>query len=327
MKPADLIAKANKIVIIQADNPDGDSLSSSLALEQILTGLGKDPNMYCGVDIPDYLKYMEGWDRVSSELPKKFDLSIIVDNSSLILLENLTKSGEISWIKSKPCLIIDHHETPAKIDFANAQYIEPAVSTTELIYKLSSKCGWQINKKAAEFIVYGILSDSLGLTTENVTSESVKTVAQMMDVGVKLSRLEENRRKLSKKTPDLIAYKAELLKRIEYELKGVIAVIDIPWEEIEKYSQKYNPPMLVMDEMRQIEGVELAIAFKSYPDGRITAKLRSNSGFPYCDKVAESFGGGGHKYASGFRREDGSSLNKVKEELFAKVKELSDETL
>ena len=54
------VASAEKILILQADNPDADSLGTALALEQILHDLGKQTYLYCGVDMPDYLKYLKG---------------------------------------------------------------------------------------------------------------------------------------------------------------------------------------------------------------------------------------------------------------------------
>lgn len=318
------IDNAKKIVIIQADNPDGDSLSSAVALELILAKLGKDPVMYCGVDIPGYLKYIKGWDRVIKELPKQFDLSIIVDNSSLLLLETLEKTNQIGWIKTKPCVVIDHHSTEMSIDFAEAAYIENAVSATELVYKLAKKSDWKIDKDIAELITIGILSDSLGLTTEQVNKQSIEIVAEMVGKGAKLSEIDAKRRELSKKSSELLKYKSKLLARVSYSLGGKIAYISIPWDEIEKYSQEYNPPMLVIEEMRQVKGVELAVAFKSYPDGRKTAKLRSNPGFPICAELAEYFGGGGHPYASGFRVTDGRDLSDIQEATFKKASELLD---
>jgi phosphoesterase RecJ-like protein len=318
----DYIENADKIVIIQADNPDADSLSSAIALEQILFKLGKDPVLYCGVDIPGYLKYVSGWDRVSKDLPKQFDLSIIVDNSSLLLLETLAKTNQLGWIKAKPCAVIDHHATEMDLDFVKSSYIENAVSTTELIYKLAKENKWDMNKEIGELITIGILSDSLGLTTDQVTKESVQVVAEMVGMGVKLSEIDAKRKELSKKTPELIKYKSKLLNRIEYELEGKIAFVSIPWEEIEKFSQEYNPPMLVIEEMRQIQNVRVVIAFKSYPDGRITAKLRANPGFPICAELAEHFGGGGHPYASGFRVADGRTLDEVRAETFENAEKL-----
>src|ERR1700712_1833431 len=84
-KIAGLIGDAQKIVVVQADNPDADSLGSALALEHILGDMGKSVALYCGVDTPGYLRYIAGWDRVLSELPSSFDLSIIVDASTYTL--------------------------------------------------------------------------------------------------------------------------------------------------------------------------------------------------------------------------------------------------
>jgi nanoRNase/pAp phosphatase (c-di-AMP/oligoRNAs hydrolase) len=59
--------------------------------------------------------------------------------------------------------------------------------------------------------------------------------------------------------------------------------------------------MLIIDEMRFIEGVKFAAAFKTYPDGKITVKLRANPEARFMDKLAGHFGGGGHPFAAGFK--------------------------
>src|SRR5690606_27875191 len=103
---------------------------------------------------------------------------------------------------------------------------------------------------------------------------------ELVEGGVSLAELEHARRELMRKDPDLVRYKGELLQRIEYFHDNQIAVITIPWEEIERYSAQYNPSMLVLDDMRMTTGTHLAIAFKTYPDKRITAKIRANQGYP-----------------------------------------------
>ena len=55
---ADLIAASKSIVVLQADNPDGDSLASALALESILGDMGKDVTLACGINIPSQLHYL-----------------------------------------------------------------------------------------------------------------------------------------------------------------------------------------------------------------------------------------------------------------------------
>lgn len=327
-----LLVKAKTVVIAQADNPDGDSLASSLALEQILGDMGKEVSLYCGVDIPTYLRYLPGWDRVSKELPKQFDLSIIVDTSADSLFETLEKSGQRSWLASKPCIIIDHHAVEADIPFATVVCNHPAVATSEVIYELAKQLEWPLNQEACDMVAVAIMSDSLGLMSEGTTARSIQIVSELVEQGVSLAKLDNARRAMMRKSPDLLHYKGQLLQRIEYYDDSRIVTLTIPWEEIEQYSPIYNPPMLVMDDMRMSEGAAVAIAFKVYRDGKVTGKIRANYGFGIAGDIAKAFGGGGHTYASGFKVTDGRPFSEIKSEciqittsLLNKLQEQSDE--
>lgn len=323
----EIIESAKTIVIIQANNPDGDSLASSLALEQILHDLGKEPHMYCGMGIPTYLRYLPGWDRVEKDIPSSFDASIIVDCSSRSLLESADKSGQLAWVASKPTIIIDHHDAPNTIDFAKTVLNRPdAVSTGEVIYELAKQLGWTLAPNALDMIAISILADSLGLMSQGTSARSIHIIAELVENGVNLAELDNARRELMRKSVDLVRYKADLLNRIEYHNDNRIATVDIPWNEIEKFSNAYNPSMLVIDDMRLTEGTEIAIAFKEYRDKKVTAKIRANYGHPVAGKLAELFGGGGHPYASGFKILDGRPLNEIKSECIKLANELLDQT-
>lgn len=321
---ADLAGSAKSIVIVQADNPDGDSLASSLALEEILGDQGKQVELYCGVDMPKHLQYLEGWSRVRRELPKNFDLSIIVDTSSSTLLEQMEITNQLMWLKSKPCVVIDHHATKSTLDFVTLTINEPAVATGEIIYELSQQLGWKRNDNANKLIAVSILSDSLGLMSEGTSARSIHIIAELVEQGISLAAMENARRETMRRAPQLVHYKGELLQRVEYFSENRIATVTIPWKEIETYSQAYNPSMLVIDDMRLSEGTQLAIAFKDYNNGRITAKIRANFGWGIADKLAEHFGGGGHIYASGFKVQDGRSYADIKNETIKVATELLD---
>lgn len=313
-KLADLLEAAHNVVIIQADNPDGDSLASALALEQILADLGIEPFLYCGVEIPTYLHYMEGWSRVSRELPSQFDMSIIVDDSSLTLLETLERSGQKGWVAAKPCVVIDHHAVELTIPFVSLNINERAVATGEVIYELAQALKWPLNAEAKNMLAISIMSDSLGLVSEGTSARSIHIIAELVDGGVSLALLDNARRELMRKSPELVHYKGDLLKRVEYADNNRIAMIAIPWEEIEKYSHAYNPSMLVLDDMRLTEGTDVAIAFKLYSGNKVTAKIRCNFGKGIGGKLAEHFGGGGHPYASGFKVQDNRTFDQIKAE-------------
>ncbi|MBC7942889.1 DHH family phosphoesterase [Candidatus Saccharibacteria bacterium] len=313
----ELIDNAKNIVIIQAENPDGDSLGSALALEEILGDLGKEVSLYCDVEIPKYLRYIVGWDRVAQKFDTSADLAIIVDTTSETLIgKALSMPGVRHFFESHPVLVIDHHtETASTLTFDHTLIIEKAVSTTELICKIASKHDWAINQQAAENMLAGLLSDSLGLTTQNVSESAYIVAGKLVSLGASPSAIEERRREFMKKSPEILKYKGALIERIEYFLDGKLALIHIPWEEIQQYSDQYNPSVLVLDEMRLVEGVEIGVAIKTYPDGKLTGKLRSNS--PISATVAGFFGGGGHQYAAGFRIYE--SLDKIMPELLTAV--------
>jgi bifunctional oligoribonuclease and PAP phosphatase NrnA len=323
-KIKELVTSAQRIVILQADNPDADSLASALALEQILGELGKNTYLYCGIDMPGYLKYLSGWDRVSSELPSQFDLSIIVDASTITLFQKLAESGKQGWVASKPCIVLDHHaEVDNLIPFATVNITDPTVASTgQLIYDLAKQLKWPTDTVSAEFIMTSILGDTQGLSNDLTTANTYRVMAELVELGVNRPALEEKRREMSKMHPDIFRYKARLIERTEFHADGRLALVDVPNDEIIEYSPLYNPNALIQIEHLQTEGVLVSVSIKHYADGRITAGIRCNTAAPIADKLAEHFGGGGHQYSAGFKLTNGRPFNEVKSECIKIVSEL-----
>lgn len=311
------------VLILQPENPDGDSVASSLALEEILGDQGKEVIIYSYVHIPDYLDYIQGTDRITDEFPNQFDATIIVDTVTASLLENTLKGEKLSAITKKPALILDHHPVENNLPLPDAEFYAgegESVATGEIVYHLAKKNNWSINKTAATHIVESMLADTLGLTTEAVTGENVQVVAECLKLGASMSDIDKRRREYMKKISKIVTYKGILLQRIEYLLDGKLALIHIPWEEIEEYSPHYNPTMLALEELRNTEGVELSVGIKTYPDGKITGKIRANN-HPLAGDLAAHFGGGGHAYAAGFKTTDWN-YDELKLELIKKSTEL-----
>jgi len=327
-----IVGDANKIVIIQADNPDGDSLGSALALEHIIGDMGKEPYLYCAVDMPTYLRYMSGWDRIQSELPSNFDVSIIVDASTMTLFERLHKSGQQSQLATKPCIVLDHHQTVENpIPFASVVINDHTrASAGELIYMLSKQLNWQVSVEAQEFLMSSILGDTQGLSNQLASAETYRVMAEFVENGVDRPHLEEIRRQYSKMPQEIFSYKADLIKRTGFSHNGKLALVVIPQAEINKYSPLYNPAPLIQNDMLQTLDVQIAVVLKSYTDGRVTAAIRSNSIAPIAADLADHFGGGGHKHASGFKVTDSRTIDDIKTECIreaGKLLEALDETL
>jgi phosphoesterase RecJ-like protein len=323
-KISELVAAAQNIVVLQADNPDADSLGSALALEHLLGDLGKNVYLYCGVDMPTYLRYLSGWDRVLNELPSGFDLSIIVDASTLTLFDQLEKKGEIGKLKNTPCIVLDHHSTVERpIDFATITLVnESAASTGEIIFSLAKQVNWPINHEAADHIMGSILGDTQGLTNVQTGASTYRAMADLTDLGADRPKLEELRREYSRMPESIFRYKASLIERMEFSAEGRIAHITIPQDEINEHSPLYNPAVLVQFDSLQVSNVQLSVVFKTYDDGRVTGKLRSNFSAPVAAQLAEHFGGGGHSHSAGFKVTDGRPFNEIKSECIRYATEL-----
>ncbi len=325
-KIAELIGSAKRIVVIQADNPDGDSLGSALALEQLIGELDKEPFLYCAVDIPDYLKHLSGWDRVSNEIPAQFDLSIIVDTSAIILLEKLENSTTRSWVASRPVIVLDHH-SGVECDIPYATVVlndSDAVATGEVVYKLAKRFKWPLNLMAKTHIASSILSDSMGLTAAGTTANTYSIMADLIGSGVDRPALEEARRAFMKMPESIFRFKAKLIERTEIHANGKLALATVTHDEIMEYSPLYNPAPLIQTDMLQIDDVLAVIVLKHYQDGKVTGSIRCNNGATIAADLALHFGGGGHQYAAGFKITDGRPYDGIKADCITIASKLLD---
>lgn len=320
----DIVENAQDIVIVQADNPDGDSIGSALALEQILHALGKTPHLYCGVQIPSYLRYLSGWDRVEPDLPDHFDASIFVDVSTLTLLEKIENQPGYVTLKAKPCIVIDHHgEVEDEIDFAQVIINESNKSSAgEVLHGIARDLGWPLPLRAAEPIMTAILGDTQGLSNDLASADTYRVMAELVDAGVDRPALENRRREYSKMPSAIFRYKADLIKRTQFHLDERLAIVVVSQQEIDEYSPIYNPGPLVQTDMLQVENVAVAIVLKRYDDGKTTAAIRSNPGYKIAGELAVHFGGGGHPFAAGFKISETRELNALVQQLRDKTHDL-----
>lgn len=297
----EFLQNKKRLCIIQAENPDGDSLGSAIALDYILQDT--ENSLYCPVDLPKYLHYFPDWSRVSNDFDFRADGYIIVDTAANILLSKLLDDAAIkNSLYNKPVFVLDHHESEDDLEFPHEAIIEALPACAELIYKIAKSENLEIPLPAANAIYSAISADTLGLVSASVNSETMHIMGELIDLGVNPAELEEQRREFMKKSPRILDYKADLIKRIDYALDGKLATIHIPFEDIQQYSDEYNPNVLILEEMRLVENVDVAIAIKTYPDGKVTGKIRTS--LPIAEQIAGYFGGGGHPFAAGFRTYD-----------------------
>ena len=184
---SEFLKDKHRLCIIQAENPDGDSLGSALALDEIL-GDNYETTLYCPVDIPKYLRYLKDWSRVEIDFNHQADGYIIVDTASTILLSKLLDDPAIrKQLYSKPVFVFDHHESECDLEFEHTLIVEDLPSCTNLIYKVCQDQNLTINPQAAEYLLAGLEADTLGLTSPSTTADTFRTAAELTELGAQIA--------------------------------------------------------------------------------------------------------------------------------------------
>lgn len=300
----ELVAAAKTILVLQPEKPDTDSLTSALALEQILGDLGKNVVMYCQDKIPAYLTNFEGADRVVEDFPKQYDLTILVDTGGPSMITRTLENHQAS-LRKRPLAVVDHHPTRESLAFDNLEVVDPkATSTNELVLAIANQLGWAVSAEAAQLMIPGILADTRNLSIQTVGAKDFRVIADLIDLGGDIYKSHEDYRKINAINLDLLQLKGRLLGRVESYADGKIAFVMITPSELRQYADVHDPADLVMYEMQRAEGVEVAVAIRHYGGDTNKIKVSTRGNMPVCAKTCAQFGGGGHDRAAGCQFND-----------------------
>ena len=283
----ELLKAAKKLVIVSHVSPDGDTLGSSLALMHALCMLGKEVIMNVDDDISTVYSFLPGiaeYRRFAPEESVDADLLVIVDASSADRAGNA-----LDVVKSPAVLNIDHHKTNTR--FADYLYLDSdAAATAEIIYSLLLEMGIKLTRDIATCIYEGIYTDTGSFKYSNTTSRTLKTAAALLNYGVNPSLISDNMELKSRSQVEMLR---KVLETLTFLKDGKIAYIEIP---LELYDHNVETDTFI-SYPRYVEGVEIALLFKQVEENLTRVSFRSKE--IDVAKIALSFGGGGHKKASG----------------------------
>jgi phosphoesterase RecJ-like protein len=300
----ELIDAAEHILVLQPEKPDTDSLTSSLALEQILGDQGKQITMYCQDELPNYISYFEGADRVTEEFPNQFDLTILVDTGGpQQVARTLEKyQGRLTGL---PFAIVDHHPNRSDLPFQTLDVVDrDSASTCELVLKMAKVLDYPINQTAANLMVPGILADTLNLSIQTVGADQFRAVAELIDLGANVYESHQAYRNTQAINPELLQLKGRLLGRLQLFEGGKIGLITVTPTELKQYAEIHDPSDLVIYDLLNAEGVQVAVVVRHYGGQSNKIKISTRAKLPVAAKACAEFGGGGHDRAAGCQIND-----------------------
>jgi len=284
------INKANNIVILTHEMPDGDAIGSSLALYIGLKQLGKDVDIV----MPEYSKIFEFLPNIKDIKKEgrneRYDLAIALDCGDIKRLNGFANYFEDANAK----ISIDHHS--ANTMFADYNFVNPtSPACAQILIIVLQALGVEINKEIGTCLLTGIITDTGGFKYSGVTAETFEFAAELLNSGVNVSSVYKKvLQTLTKSSFDL---RRIAMNRLEFLEDGKITFTYTTKKDEEEVGAINNDHDGIVEMGRDIEGVEISIFLRETDNG-YKISLRSNEYVNVSD-ICLMFSGGGHIRAAG----------------------------
>jgi phosphoesterase RecJ-like protein len=287
-RAGELIEAAQDVCLISHERPDGDAVGSLLALTVSLELSGKRAVPVLADGVPGRFRFLPAAQSVQTHLPDSWDLLICVDSGDMGRL-GLESSGS----GVAPDMNIDHHPTNTK--YADVNIVDPAAaSTAEILYEMILALALPIDLDVATNLMAGIVNDTIGFRTTNVTPKVLRMAADLLERGAPLAQIYE--RCLSQRSFVAARYWGSGLSNLERD--GGLIWASLSLKDRQRIGYPGPDDADLVDLLSTIDGGEIVVILVEQPGGKTKVSWRCQDGLDVSG-LAASFGGGGHKPAAG----------------------------
>lgn len=289
------VSRAQRIGAVGHIRPDGDALGAIVAIALAARSAGKDAVASFGLPfvVGEEFRFLDQSVLVPpSDFPDDLDLAIVCDTG---LLDRIGTVGP-AVAAAKRVLVIDHHVTPSKL--GDARVVDPeAAATTQLVFELLKRLGWEITRPVADALYTGLVTDT-GRFQYSSTSPAVhRMAADLLAAGVEPGPIGQA---LYEETPfGYLDVVARVLggARLDADVGLVWALLR--QEDITEAGIKWEAADQLIDLVRLPREAVAACLLKEVRPGILKGSLRSRGDVDVA-AIAAAFGGGGHRNAAGF---------------------------
>jgi phosphoesterase RecJ-like protein len=281
------LKEAQRILLVSHIRPDGDAIGSLLALGLGLLQAGKQVQMVLEDGVPATYRHLKGYDQVKHRAEGDFDLKVVVDCS------DLPRAGKTLQKYGIPDINIDHHKT--NLRFAMINLVEPeAVATSSVLLRHMVEWGIEITADVASALLTGIVADTIGFRTSNMTPEALRQAADLMEAGANLPEVYYH--VLSSRSFQAARYWGAGLANLQREGRMIWTHLSLEHREVAGYTG--NDDADLVNVLSAISEADVAIIFVEQRDGQVKISWRAQPGYD-VSQIALMFGGGGHAAAAG----------------------------
>ncbi|MBR7140117.1 MAG: bifunctional oligoribonuclease/PAP phosphatase NrnA [Lentisphaeria bacterium] len=316
---AKLLLESENVLIFTHQRPDGDALGSSFGLKYFLESSGKKAEVFIPGTIPHrHTKLFSGY---LSDLPEDkfnaFDTFVSVDCANPARLgapEFLT----IEELRTKRFINIDHHGGNSMGSAFFNLVSGNTASCSELLVKIMCASEITIPEKCASPLLTGMMTDTGCFRFSNTSADTMRNAAILLERGAELEKIVNA--VFFSKPLNQMRFENELMREhLKFALDNRIAYACIPPELAKKYDFNIKEDEGLIDLLREIDGVIIAMLLYEGPGG-IKISMRSKESRYPVGPVARAFNGGGHELAAGATYE--GSIGDAEKALVEKLTQL-----
>ena len=291
---ATLLKGATRVVILSHMRPDGDAIGCSLALSAALDNIGVD-NVVCNeTGVPSNLRFIEGTEKIVEKPKGDYDVIVALDCADDQRLGALAETFYIAKNKRIVTVNLDHHVSNTR--YAKHNYVRCCAANCMNVAALIEYMGATFDKKTAEYLLVGLLTDSGNFSHDDVDEETFSLAAKLVKAGADIRYYSYH---LFKKQPkERAALYADVMRKMRFYHENRFALIAITKEQMDAHNADKGMTEGFVDFPLSVDTVEIAAAIMEVKKGQYKISLRSKE-YADVNKLAATYGGGGHVRAAG----------------------------
>lgn len=305
------IDRAETILLLAHENPDGDAIGSCLAFCLALQNMGKKAEVLMK-EYPANFSFLPGIENIKSEASyEKYDMAIVLDCPDIKRVNSIYVPY---FENAKVTAEFDHHNKNSMFgDYNIVNHVSPACA--QILVSSFEYLNIEITKDIATCLLTGIITDTGGFKNSGITTETFEFAGWALSKGVNVSKVYRESMLVMTKTK----FEAQKLamERMEFFEEGKVAFTYMTLEDDKKIGIEVGDHDGIVEIARNISGIEVSVFLYEREDGAFKASLRSNDYMDVAD-VCMMFGGGGHIRAAGCTLE--MPLEEAKKAILGEVK-------
>lgn len=292
----DRIEAASSVLVASHDRPDGDAIGSSLAMGSLLEKLGKRVVVVNRDPVPESLAFLPGSERiVRPGDPVGADLFIVLDSAGA---DRVDPAVWAMAAGAGTTINLDHHISNTRFgDLCHVDPVSPA--TGQLVFQLAATGGWPLDAEIGENLLAAISTDTGSFRYPSTTAETMRIAGEIFELGVDVGRV--NQMLYENYPARRVEALRVLLQGMRLDFEGRCASVKLPLSVTRELGLQVGDTEGVIDVIRAIDTVRIAVLFEELPEGKIRVSSRSKEERYGVGAICAGFGGGGHTLAAGAR--------------------------